>query len=293
MKVLTIGATGEFAGLVVPQLKKKGVTVYALVRDAGKAADALARGADETVLGNLEDEQSLREAAKGMDGVFHIIPAFHDEVKLGLAMVNAAKSAGVRKFVFSGVYHPSLSLSNHAGKRPAEEALYKSGMDYTILQPAMYMQMLAGSWKMAKEQGTIIMPYSKLSKMSYVDYRDVAEVAAIAMTGKELSYGTFELCSPGMYNRLDLAALIGSALGRTIEAGEISPEQWAQQAHIPAGELYDGLVAMNKEYDKYGFSGGNGLILKAILGREPLTIKQFIEELKKKNSQTAPKLIMN
>jgi uncharacterized protein YbjT (DUF2867 family) len=286
MKVLVIGATGKFAGLVVPELKKKGVTVRALVQDANKAAMAKTNGADETVLGNLEDENSLLQAAKGMDGVFHIIPAFQDEIKIGLAMVNAAKEAGVKKFVFSSVYHPSLSLVNHADKRPAEDALYKSGMDYTILQPAMYMQMLAGSWKTAIEQGKIVMPYSKLSKMSYVDYRDVAEVAALAMTGTTLSYGTFELCSPGMYNRMDLAALISDALGQTVEAGEISPEKWAQQAQIPAGPMREGLIAMNKEYDRYGFSGGNALVLKAILGREPRTVKQFIQELKKTSSRS-------
>lgn len=281
MKILMIGATGKFAGLVVPELKKKGVTVRALVQDTNKAAIAKKNGADETVTGNLEDEKSLFQAAMGMDGVFHIIPAFQDEVEMGLHMVNAAKEAGVKKFVFSSVYHPSLSLVNHANKRPAEEALYKSGMDYTILQPAMYMQMLAASWKTAIGQGKIVGPYSKLSKMSYVDYRDVADVAAIAMTGKELSYGTFELCSPGMYNRLDLATLMSDALGQAVEAGEISVDEWAQQAKIPAGPLREGLTAMNKDYDEFGFSGGNALVLKTILGREPRTVKQFIKELKK------------
>jgi uncharacterized protein YbjT (DUF2867 family) len=286
MKVLMIGATGQFAGLVVPELKKKGVLVRALVQDANKAAIAKTNGADETIVGNLEDEESLLRASKGMDGVFHIIPAFLDEIRMGLAMVKAAKAAGVKKFVFSSVYHTSLSLINHADKRPTEEALYKSGMDYTILQPSMYMQMLAGSWEMAKEQGQIIMPYSKLSKMSYVDYRDVAEVAAIAMTGTELSYGTFELCSPGMYNRVDLAALISEALGENIQAGEISPENWAQQVKMPAGPLREGLMAMNKDYDRYGFSGGNALVLKAILGREPKTVRQFIQELNKTSTRS-------
>jgi hypothetical protein len=73
MKVLVIGATGKFAGLVVPELKKKGVVVRALVQDTNKAAIAKTKGADETVLGNLEDEESLVQASKGMDGVFHII----------------------------------------------------------------------------------------------------------------------------------------------------------------------------------------------------------------------------
>src|SRR5450755_2660886 len=140
MKVLMIGATGQFAGLVVPELKKKGVVVRALVQDTNKAAIAKTKGADETVLGNLEDEESLIQASKGMDGVFHIIPAFQDEIKIGLAMVIAAKAAGVKKFVFSSVYHPSLSLVNHASVRPIEQAVYRSGLAFTILQPAMYMQ---------------------------------------------------------------------------------------------------------------------------------------------------------
>jgi uncharacterized protein YbjT (DUF2867 family) len=280
MKVLTIGATGEFAGLVVPELKKKGVTVYALVQNAAKAAEAIKNGADYTVTGNLEDEQSLTAAAQGMDGVFHIIPAFHNEIAIGLNMVNAAKAAGVKKFVFSSVYHPSLSLVNHADKRPAEEALYRSGMDYTILQPAMFMQMLAGSWQSAIETGQIIAPYAKTSKMSYVDYRDVAAAAALAMTDVAFSYGTFELCSPGMYSRVDLAVLMSEAIGKTIEAGEIPTEQWARAVKLPPGELRDGLIAMNKDYDKYGLSGGNSLVLKTILGREPRTVSQFIIELK-------------
>ena len=37
--------------------------------------------------------------------------------------------------------------------------------------------------------------------MTYVDYRDVAEAAALAFTGEELSFGTFELALRGMFTR--------------------------------------------------------------------------------------------
>jgi hypothetical protein len=54
--------------------------------------------------------------------VFHINPAFHPrEAQIGVSMVNAAKSAGVRKFVFSGVIHPSVSrINNHAAKQAVD-----------------------------------------------------------------------------------------------------------------------------------------------------------------------------
>jgi len=281
MKILMIGATGQFAGLVLPMLKKQGHIIHALVQNEEKGKDAMKHGADQYVIGSLYDPESLTTAAQGMDGVFHIIPAFEREVEAGLNMVNAARQAGVKKFVFSSVYHTSLSLVNHADKRPAEEALYRSGMDYTILQPAMYMQMLQQSWDAAKKTGEIVMPYSKNSKMAYVDYRDVSECAALAMTDERLSNGTFELCSPGMYSRIDLAALMSKQLNKTVAAVEISTDEWAKKAPIPAGELRDGLIAMNKEYDRYGFSGGNSLVLETILGRKPRTVKQFIEKLNK------------
>lgn len=38
MKILMIGATGKFAGLVLPQLKKQGHHVTALVRDGERIA---------------------------------------------------------------------------------------------------------------------------------------------------------------------------------------------------------------------------------------------------------------
>ena len=59
MTVLMVGATGEFAGLVLPELKKHGVTVRALVQNEAGKSKARERGADEAAIGNLDDEQSL------------------------------------------------------------------------------------------------------------------------------------------------------------------------------------------------------------------------------------------
>lgn len=71
-----IGATGAYAGLVLPELKKRNVTVVALVQDEGKAKHAKEADADEIIIGSLDDEASLLAAAAAIDGVFHIIPPF-------------------------------------------------------------------------------------------------------------------------------------------------------------------------------------------------------------------------
>lgn len=148
-------------------------------------------------------------------GVFHINPAFlPNEAEKGVGLVEAAKNAGVRKFVFSNVGHPSISkMVNHAGKRPVEEAVYESGMVFTVLQPTMFMQNLDMSWMEVTKQKSYSQPYSKLTRGCYVDYRDVAVAAAIAMTGDRLDYGTFEVSAHGMFNRVELASLMSEALG--------------------------------------------------------------------------------
>ncbi|MBW4474979.1 MAG: NmrA family NAD(P)-binding protein [Stenomitos rutilans HA7619-LM2] len=281
MKVLVVGATGKYANLVVPELKQRGVTVRALVRDESKIDVARQQGVDETAIGDLGNLESLQAAASGVEGVFHINPAFApNEAELGVAMVEAAKAVGVQKFVFSGVIHPSITkMNNHAAKLPVEAALYESGMAFTVLQPTMFMQTLDNGWHAVLEQGRFSLPYSKQVQACYVDYRDVAAVAALALTGDKLGYGTFELCAPGMVNRVALAAMMSEAVGHTVEACEAPFDQWAEAAQIPDGPTREGLRRMYADYDQYGFPGGNALVLRAILGREPRSLQQYLQEL--------------
>jgi len=280
MKVLMIGATGEFAGLVLPELVKCGITVRALVRNKQKADIAKKRGAHETIIGDLDEPDSLLAAASGMDGVFHINPAFvANEDEQGVAMVNAAEEAGVSKFVFSGVYHPSLSMINHQAKRPVERELYHSDLNFTILQPASFMQNIEAAWPAILKTGKYVLPYSATSKMSYVDYRDVAETVVMAFSSNKLDYGTFELCADGMLSRDEVAGLMAEATGHKIKAAEIPFEEWAQRANVSNGSMWNGLKAMFAEYDRSGFHGGNSLVLKTILGHEPGTLAAYLREL--------------
>lgn len=281
MTVLMVGATGKFAGHVLPALLSKGVKVRALVRNRESEREARQRGADETVTGDLEDARGLISAAVGADGVFHIGPAFApNEARMGQTMVEAARAAGVRKFVFSSVMHPSLAeLSNHAAKPPVEEAIYQSGMTFTVLQPAIFMQNLESGWDQIRKTGRFALPYARGAKACYVDYRDVAETAALALTGDLLDNGTFELSAPGMVNRVEIAALMSEALGMRIEAGEVGFEDWAETAKIPPGHVRAEMKRMYMHYDQHGFAGGNALILRKVLGREPRTLRQFVMEL--------------
>jgi uncharacterized protein YbjT (DUF2867 family) len=283
MKVLMVGATGRHGQWVLRALVHRGVSVRALVRNGKRAEIARDSGAQETVIADLTRPVALTEAMAGVDGVFHIGPAQTPaEGDMGIAMVQAARAAGVRKFVLSGVIHPSISaLTNHAAKLPVEEALYTSELDFTVLQPARFMQVLEDYWIV--EHDRLALPYAVSSPMCWVDYRDVADVAAVAMTETALSYGTFELCAPGLIDGNDTAAILGKVVGRPITAVQTPRDEFI--AEPPEGPRRDSFRRMLDHYDRHGLPGGNPLVLRAILGREPRTVRDYFLELADRRSR--------
>src|SRR5437763_939657 len=115
--ILSTGANGRFAGLVIPELVKQGARVRGLVHKSEKVDEARARGATEVAVGDLRDAASLDKAMDGVEGVFYLGPAFvANESGLGINMVEAARRAGVRRFVFSSVIHPTLDFEGHSAK---------------------------------------------------------------------------------------------------------------------------------------------------------------------------------
>jgi hypothetical protein len=84
----------------------------------------------------------------------------------------------------------------------------------------------------------------------------------------------------GRLNRKDVAAIIGDVLGRAIKTEKVDPKM----AAAGAGPGAPALQRMFDWYDKRGLRGG-ALELRAILGREPQTLRAFFEEL---NAQTEP-----
>lgn len=279
--VLVVGATGRVAGLVVPELARRGATVRALVRDERGRQKAIDNGAAEAVVADLRDPASLRRAAEGADGVFHIGPAFQpDEARMGCNLVAAAQEVGVRKFVFSSVIQPTHgTLANHASKVPVETALFESELEYTLLHPANFFQNLRGAWPGIVRDGVFAEPYPVDTRIARVDYRDVAEVAAIALTEDRLAYGSFELCAPGRFNRREIVAMAGEVLGRPVAAREIDFDDWVELTRPP----YDArqlqlLSKVHAHYATHGL-GGNAFVLEAILGRPPRTLAQYISEL--------------
>jgi len=271
-KILAFGATGPFAGLVLPELAKRNAEVRAFVRNPDDAPRVRRNGATEVVLGDLTDADSVQGALEGISSVFYVSPVFlADQAAIGQRVVAQAVQAGVKRFVFSSLIHPVLSrLPNHASKAVIEEAVLDSDLEFTFLHPAILFQNYARTWAGILASGVVIEPWSNEIRHSRVDYRDVAEVAAIALTEDRLVNGTLELCAEENLNRHEIAALIGDITGRTIEARRGDEAMLKRFPEV--------LWPMFEHYDHYSLRG-NPLTLRAILGREARTLRAYFEEL--------------
>lgn len=278
--ILVTAANGTQGRSLVPRLLAAGVEVRASVRSEASADALRTAGAHDVVVGDLADPAVLAAAMRGVEQVYLVGPTLSPtERATGFAIVDAARSHGVRHLVLSSVLHAITSdLLQHEVKRDIEEHLLSSGLEFTILQPANYM--LAHRLKPAVERGVFELSWSLERRQSLVAPGDIAEVAAAVLTEGDRHFGaTYELASPGRYTAHELAAIIGALLGRPVEAREIDADTFAERVldeTDPSSRAYKlrAMRAISARYSSNDFVG-NPNVLTWLLGRTPTTFEEW------------------
>ena len=123
MPILVTGAAGRTSGSIIRTLLQspEPPALRLLVRSnvsADKVQKAYGVKSSSVVIADYLEQSSLRSALRGVDVVFHNGPAFHaQETAMGIAVIDAAKEAGVKHFVYCSVLFPLLTkLINHKAK---------------------------------------------------------------------------------------------------------------------------------------------------------------------------------
>jgi uncharacterized protein YbjT (DUF2867 family) len=158
-----------------------------------------------------------------------------------------------------------------------EEILFESGLRYTILQPAAYMQNILVYKESIIEKGVYAIPYPVETSVSMVDLLDVAKAAAVVLTEPGYKEAVFEIVGTRALTQSEVAALFTRVLEKQVTVNEMPREEWLQVARCQGLDQYaiNNLVNMFDYYAAYGFSGNN-FVLKQILGRDPHNFSSFI-----------------
>jgi uncharacterized protein YbjT (DUF2867 family) len=193
------------------------------------------------------------------------------------AWIAAAQANGLRRFVYHSVLFPQIeAMPHHWQKLRAEEALIRSGLDFTILQPASYMQNISGYVNSMREIGEYRVPYSVSTKFTPIDLHDVAVVAAKVLAEAGHSGAIYALAGPDYLSSAEMAAQAGKQLGVKVKAVKQSIAEWRASASGMSDYGRETLVKMFEFYDQHGFASSS-TILQTLLGRAPTAFADFLK----------------
>ena len=277
--ILIIGAAGKTGRAVIQNLRAKKEPIRAFVHHPGQVSQLKATGVLEVVVGDLNDVASLSRAAQDVRAIYHIPPnvAPH-EVSIGKVVIRVARAANVEQFVYHSVLHPQINaMPHHWKKLLVEELLIGSGLNYTILQPAVYMQNILSQWDNIVIDGIYSIPYARDTQLSFVDLEDVAQVAARVLSEPGHQGATYELVGTPPLSQIELSEILTRHLDRTVEVKVIPLEIWERTAQDSGLGNYQvsTLIKMFMYYQQNGF-GGNPKVLTGLLGRQPNSIHNFL-----------------
>jgi NAD(P)H dehydrogenase (quinone) len=277
--ILVTGAAGKTGRAVIEALLNRGTAVRAWVGRPAQVAALQRLGVTDIVVGDMADTAVYRQAATGVRAIYHICPNMHpDEVALGRTAIAAAQAAGVAHFVYHSVLHPQTEkMPHHWQKLRVEEMLLESGLPFTILQPAAYMQNLLGSRDAILNQGSYPVPYPVETALSLVDLLDVAAAAAVVLAEPGHVGATYELAGPEVLAQTEVAAILSQALGRPVRAEQIAIADWQQQAAAAGLGSYQ-IEKLSQMFDYYGRFGfyGNSNVLRWLVARPLTPLAEFV-----------------
>ena len=278
--ILVTGAAGKTGRAVIEALVARAQAVRALAHRSEHVGLLTRLGVQEVVVGDMRDQAAVDEAARGVRAVYHLAPNLHpEEVVLGQVALAAARAGGVAHFVYHSVLHPQTeAMPHHWQKLRVEEALLASGLSYTIVQPAAYMQNVSAYWDAISERGVYPVPYAAQTRLGMVDLKDVAEAAALVLTEPGHAGATYELSGPEILSQTETAAILAQQLGRPVRVECVPIEAWQAQARDAGMGDYqvETLVKMFQYYEQHGF-WGNPRVLGWLLGRAPTSFAAFVE----------------
>ena len=282
--ILITGAGGKTGRALIKALSKA-ESVYAFVHREGHVAVAKALGAEKAIVGDMHDETGIRSAMQGVRAVYYICPNMDpDEAVIGNLVTGQAREAGVEHFVYHSVLHPQAEKMNHHWqKMRVEEMIFESGLPFTILQPAPYMQNLLAGWKSIVEDGVLRVPYSVNSKFSFVDLEDIAEAAKIVLTEPNHINATYELVGTMPLSHVEVAEIFSRVLNRDVRAEREETRDWRLRTVGMSEYAVENLVRMFEYYDKWGLLG-NPNVLRWLLKHEPTSLESFIKRTVKEHN---------
>jgi len=242
--ILVAGATGLVGREICRLLLDRKKAVRAMIRRTSNpelVADLKRRGA-ETVEADLKNPKSLDAACKNIETVVSTISSTFsrqegDSIETvdrqgNINLIDAAKRAGVRRFVFVSFDHQKAPVPAPLteAKKAAEQHLMNSGMEYTILHASFFMEVwLSPALGFDPANGKATIYGSGTNPISWISLFDVAAFAAASVDHTAARNRIIGLGGPEAISPLDLVKIFENVSGRRFEVQHVPEEALRSQ----------------------------------------------------------------
>ncbi|MGB8190396.1 MAG: SDR family oxidoreductase [Chitinophagaceae bacterium] len=279
--VMVVGATGYLGMEICRQLIAAKKRVKGLVRsssDPGKV-DALKKMGVETVIGDMKDLTSLKQAFQNVHAVISTATATlsrqeGDSIESvdqngQLNVIEAAKAAGSKQLVYISFNEIAGEFPLQTAKRTVEKELKESGLDYTILQPAIFMEVWLSPMLGFDYPNARATLYGEgKSQISWISLNDVAAFAVASLDNSSAKNATIELGGPDAISPLEVVKIFEEQTGNAFELTHVPIEALQAQKESAADP-----ISKSFAYLMISFTEGNIIDMRKTLDSFPLALR--------------------
>lgn len=281
--ILVTGATGNFGGAVIDflQAEKKDLGIAALLRDKSKGPELRSRNIDIRQ-GDYNDPHSLLKAFQGVRKLLLVSGNdVQNREQQHRNVIDAAKKARVNHIVYTSFMRKTNNQNNPLGivgisHINTEKYLKESGIDYTILQNALYFEALPGFLGEEVFEKGIYLPAGQ-GKVACVLREEMAAAAASVLAHEGHANREYIIANTRNYSMHDVAKQLSHISGKNVEYTPAEPAEFINVLSMEGlpEENIKGIMAFCDAISKGEFET-NTTDIEKLLGREPTSLAGFI-----------------
>jgi uncharacterized protein YbjT (DUF2867 family) len=286
--ILVAGATGLVGSAICEILAARGERIRALVRTSSsseKIGRLRSLGVD-LVSGDLKDAGSLAVACHGATAVISTASSTlsrqpGDSIESvdaagHMSLVNAAKAAGIGRFVFVSFRRPAgMSFPLGEAKAAVERAI--ADISYTVIQASWFMEVwLSPGLGFDYVNAAARIYGAGTNPISWVSFRNVAEMCALAVRNPAAERRTIEFGGPEALSPIEVVARFEKLGGRPFRLEHISEAALRAQFEQATDPMQKSFAAL-----MLGYANGDAMDTGPIAGEFGIRLASVDEHARK------------
>lgn len=276
--ILITGASGTVGSKVLDRLVARGEQVRAMTRYPAKVPEATGV---EVVRADFDDPTSLKQAVASVQTMFLLTAPASPTPRHDLAILDAARSAGVSKVVkLSAVGTGEKIGADIVGEwhLTVEQAVRDSGMAWTVLRPSSFASNFLW-WADVIKAGQPITNLTGTGRQGIIDPDDVAAVAVECLLSSVHAGRTYTLTGPDLLSVPEQADCLARVLGHPIDTIDLSLDEATEQM-LASGidpSAVD-VVVVGSSWAKAGYNAILTDDVTHVLGRPPRSFEAWAHQ---------------